>query len=81
MFGPLHFGASRCTLDGGAPNRIWPVGQMGTKATVQAAASYLVLRHIEIDGGLQKSNGAQTARSCNGSNVRSDHHLVGGPER
>ena len=77
MFGPLHFSASRYTLDGGEPNGIRPVGHMGTKATVQAAGSYLVLRHIEIDGGLQKSNGAQTAGSCNGSNVQSDYHLGG----
>jgi len=73
VFGPLRFKASRYTLDGGEPNGIRTVGQLGTKATVHAAGDYLVLRHVEIDGGLQKSNGTQTAGGCNGSDVRSDY--------
>jgi hypothetical protein len=32
-----------------------------------------VLRHVEINGGLQKSNGTQTAGGCNGSNVNGDY--------
>jgi hypothetical protein len=73
VFGPLHFGANRYTIDGGEPNGIRTVGQMGTKATVDIGGSYIVLRHVEIDGGLQKSNEAQTAGGCNGSNVNGDH--------
>ena len=73
VFGPLRFTASRYTLDGGEPNGIRTVGQMGTAATVHTAGDYVVLRHVEIDGGLQKSNGTQTAGGCNGSNVRSDY--------
>lgn len=73
VFGPLRFNASRYTLDGGEPNGIRTVGQMGTAATVHTAGDYVVLRHVEIDGGLQKSNGTQSAGGCNGSNVRSDY--------
>jgi len=69
VFGPLDFSSSRYTIDGGAPNGIKTVGQMGTEATVNVGGSYVVLRHVEIDGGLQKSNGTQTAGGCNGSNV------------
>jgi len=73
VFGPLNFSASRYTLDGGEPNGIKAVGQMGTKATVDVGASHIVLRHVEINGGLQKSNGTQTAGGCNGSNVDGDY--------
>jgi hypothetical protein len=73
VFGPLDFSGSRYTLDGGEPNGIRTVGLMGTAATVRAAGSYLVLRHVEIDGGLQKSNGNQTAGGCNGSNVSGEY--------
>ena len=69
VFGPLDLSGSRYTLDGGEPNGIRTVGQMGTTATVRAAGSYLVLRQVEIDGGVQKSGGNQTAGGCNGSNV------------
>ena len=72
-FGPLSFEGSRYTLDGGEPNGLKTVGQMGTKATVDIEGSYIVLRHVEIDGGLQKSNGIQTAGGCNGSNVNGDY--------
>jgi hypothetical protein len=35
-----------------------------------------VLRHVEIDGGVQKSNGKQTAGGCNGSEVRGDYVVL-----
>jgi hypothetical protein len=73
VFGPLRFESGRYTLDGGEPNGLKTVGQMGTKATVDVSGSHIVLRYVEIDGGLQKSNGTQTAGGCNGSNVRSDY--------
>jgi hypothetical protein len=73
VFGPLDFRASRYTLDGGEPRGIRAVGQMGTEATVDVGGSHIVLRHVEIDGGLQKSNGTQTAGGCNGSNVSGDY--------
>ena len=49
------------------------VGQMGTDATVRVGASRIVLRHVEIDGGLRKNNGVQTGGGCNGSNVSGDY--------
>jgi hypothetical protein len=73
VFGPLRFDGSRYTLDGGEPNGLRTVGEMGTKATVHVGGSHIVLRHVEIDGGLQKSNGTQTAGGCNGSNVKGDY--------
>jgi hypothetical protein len=73
VFGPLRFDGSRYTLDGGEPNGLRTVGQMGAKATVHVGGSHIVLRHVEIDGGLQKSNGTQTAGGCNGSNVDGDY--------
>jgi hypothetical protein len=73
VFGPLRFESSRYTLDGGEPNGLKTVGQMGTEATVDVQGSQIVLRHVEIDGGLQKSNGTQTAGGCNGSNVSGDY--------
>jgi len=73
VFGPLDFIASRYTLDGGEPNGFRTVGQMGTTATVRIKGSRIVLRRVEIDGGLQKSSGKQTAGGCNGSNVRGDY--------
>jgi hypothetical protein len=73
VFGPLDFSASRYTLDGGEPNGIRAVGQMGTDAAVQVGGSHIVLRQVEIDGGLQKSNGTQSAGSCNGSNVSGNY--------
>ena len=73
VFGPLRFEGSRYTLDGGEPNGLRTVGQMGTKATVHVGGSHIVLRHVEIDGGLQKSNGTQTAGGCNGGHVEADH--------
>jgi hypothetical protein len=73
VFGPLRFDGSRYTLDGAEPNGLRTVGQMGTKATVHVGGSHIVLRHVEIDGGLQKSNGTQTAGGCNGSNVHGDY--------
>jgi len=73
VFGPLEFTASRYTLDGAEPNGIRTVGQMGTTATVDVEGEYLVLRHVEIDGGLRKSNATQTAGGCNGGNVESDY--------
>ncbi|MDB4278387.1 right-handed parallel beta-helix repeat-containing protein [Deltaproteobacteria bacterium] len=73
VFGPLKFSASRYTIDGGEPNGIRTVGKMGTKATVDVVASHIVLRHIEIDGGVQKNDGTQTAGGCNGSNVNGDY--------
>ncbi len=73
VFGPLRFEGSRYTVDGGELNGLRTVGQMGTKATVDIVGSHIVLRHVEIDGGLQKRSGAQTAGGCNGSNVNGDH--------
>ena len=73
VFGPLRFDGSRYTLDGGEPNGLRTVGQMGTKATVHVGGSHIVLRHVEIDGGLQKSNGTQTAGGCIGGQVEADH--------
>lgn len=73
VFGPLRFVTGRYTLDGTEPNGLKTVGQMGTKATADIDGDYIVLRHVEIDGGLQKSNGKQTAGGCNGSNVDGDY--------
>jgi len=73
VFGPLRFDGSRYTLDGGEPNGLRTVGQMGTDLTVDVNGSYIVLRHLDIDGGLQKSNGTQTGGACNGSNVNGDY--------
>jgi hypothetical protein len=73
VFGPLRFDGIRYTLDGGEPNGLRTVGQMGTKATVLIEGSHIVLSHVEIDGGLQKSNETQTAGGCNGSDVNGDH--------
>ena len=73
VFGPLRFNGSRYTLDGGEPNGLRTVGQMGTSATVDVGGSHIVLRHVEIDGGLQKSNGKQTAGACNGSDINGDY--------
>ncbi len=73
VFGPLRFDGSRYTLDGGEPNGFRTVGQMGTEAAVQVDGSQIVLRHVEINGGLQKSNGKQTAGGCNGSNIYGDY--------
>ena len=73
VFGPLRFNGSRYTLDGGEPNGLRAVGQMGTSATVDVGGSHIVLRHVEIDGGLQKSNGKQTAGACNGSDINGDY--------
>ena len=73
VFGPLEFSASRYTVDGGEPNGIKTVGQMGTKATVGVKGSHLVFRHVEIDGGLEKNGGKQTAGGCNGSDVTGDY--------
>jgi len=73
VFGPLDFNAGRYTIDGGEPNGIRTVGQMSDESTVQVGGSYIVLRHVEIDGGFQKSNGSQSAGSCNGSNVSGDY--------
>jgi len=73
VFGPLRFEGSRYTLDGGEPNGLRTVGQMGTETTVHVGGSHIVLRHVEIDGGFQKSNGTQSAGGCNGSNVRGDY--------
>ena len=73
VLGPLHVESSRYTLDGGEPNGLKTVGQMGIETTVHVSGSHIVLRHVEIDGGLQKSNGTQTAGSCNGSNVQGDY--------
>ena len=73
VLGPLHFESSRYTLDGGEPNGLKTVGQMGIETTVHVGGSHIVLRHVEIDGGLQKSNGTQTAGGCNGSDVNGDH--------
>ena len=47
--------ASHYTLDGGEPNGLKTVGQMGTEATVQIDGSHIVLRRVEIDGGSQKA--------------------------
>jgi len=46
---------------------------MGTETTVDVGGSHIVLRHVDIDGGFQKSNGRQTAGGCNGSNVNGDY--------
>jgi hypothetical protein len=73
VFGPLRFTGSRYTLDGGEPNGLKAVGRMGTEATVDITGSHIVLRHLDIDGGLQKSSGRQTAGGCNGSNVSGDY--------
>jgi hypothetical protein len=73
VFGPLRFKSSRYTVDGGEPNGLKTVGQMGTEAVVQIDGSHIVLRHVEIDGGLRKVNGKQTAGGCNGSNVNGDY--------
>jgi hypothetical protein len=73
VFGPLRFDGSRYTLDGGEPSGLRTVGQTGTNATVHVGGSHIVLRHVEIDGGLEKSNETQTAGGCNGSNVRGDY--------
>jgi hypothetical protein len=73
VFGPLRFESSRYTLDGGEPNGMKTIGQMGTQATVDIVGSQIVLRQVEIDGGLQKSNGMQTAGGCNGSNVNGNY--------
>jgi len=73
VFGPLRFSTDRYTLDGGEPNGIKAVGQMGTNAVTQLNGSRVVLRHIEIDGGLQKSNGTQTAGACIGADVEGDY--------
>ena len=73
VFGPLRFDGSRYTLDGGEPNGLRTVGQTGTDTTVHVGGSQIVLRHVEINGGLQKSNGKQIAGGCNGSNVYGDY--------
>ena len=72
-FGPLRFEGNRYTLDGGEPNGLKAIGTMGTEETVDVDGSHIVLRHVEIDGGLRKSNGTQTAGGCNGSNVSGDY--------
>ena len=73
VFGPLRFEGSQYTLDGGEPNGLKAVGRMGTEATVHVDGSHILLRHVEIDGGLQKTNEKQTAGGCNGSNVNGDY--------
>lgn len=73
VFGPLRFKGDGYTIDGGEPNGIKTVGQMGTRATVQVDGSHIVLRRIEIDGGLLKTDNRQIAGGCNGSNVEGNH--------
>lgn len=80
VFGPLRFSGSRYTLDGGEPNGLRTVGQMGTEATLHVDGNHIVFRRVEIDGGLQKSNGKQTAGGCNGSNVNGDYVVFEGCE-
>ena len=76
VFGPLRFSSSHYALDGGEPNGLKTVGEMGTKATVEINGSHVVLRHVEIDGGVRKSNGTQTAGGCNGGEVRGDYVVL-----
>jgi len=76
VFGPLRFESSRYAVDGGEPNGLRTVGQMGTEVTVDVVGSHIVLRHVEIDGGLKKSGGKQTAGGCNGSNVSGDYVVI-----
>ena len=76
VFGPLDFRSDRYTLDGGEPNGIRTVGEWGTTATVRAAGDYLVLRHVEIDGGLRTSGSTQTAGGCNGANVSGQYIVL-----
>jgi hypothetical protein len=71
-FGQLQFDTGRYTLDGGEPNGIKVFayglyGGSGTYSAVGLAASYVVLRNIEIDGGVVKSGSRQTSGSCNAS--------------
>lgn len=73
VFGPLHFSGNRYTLDGGEPNGIKTVGQMGTESVAYIGGSQIVLRNVEIDGGLQKSNNTQTAGACMGGDVESQY--------
>ena len=73
VFGTLRFESGQYTLDGGEPNGLKAVGEMGTEAAIRIDGSHVVLRHVEVDGGLRKIDGKQTAGGCNGINVRGDY--------
>lgn len=73
VFGPLRLTTSHYLLDGGEQNGLRAVGRMGTGAVIQIDGSHVTLRNVEIDGGLRKLDGKQTAGACNGSNVSEDH--------
>lgn len=73
VFGPIRFDESYYTVDGGEPEGIRVVGELGTEAAVHIKGSHVVLRQVEIDGGFRKVAGRQTAGACNGSNVEGDY--------
>lgn len=72
-FGPLRFESDHYILDGGEPNGIRTTGKMGTDATVHVGANHILIRRVEIDGGLLEKDGKQIAGGCNGSNVHGDY--------
>jgi hypothetical protein len=76
VFGPLRFNSSRYTVDGTEPNGIKAVGQMGTTAAADIGSSHIVLRHVEIDGGVQKSNNTQTAGGCMGGKLSGNYVVL-----
>jgi hypothetical protein len=76
VFGPLRFTTGYYTVDGGQPKGLRTVGRMGAGAVVAIDGAHVVLRHVEIDGGLKKAGGKQTAGGCNGIDITEDYAVL-----
>lgn len=73
VFGPIRFSAERYTIDGGEPNGIRIVGKMGTEAVARFDRGRVVLRRVDIDGGVETSGDMQTAGACIGADIDADY--------
>ena len=78
-FGPLSFAAGRYTMDGGEPGGIvvtysGPMG--GSSSAVGVDGDNVVLRNMDVDGGVALSGGVQTAGACSVVRVGGDNTVV-----
>jgi hypothetical protein len=78
-FGPLTFATDRYTMDGGEPGGIavaYSGSIGGISSAVYTDGDNIVLRNMDIDGGVSISGGTQTAGACSAVRARGNDLVV-----